>query len=203
MRISRIAVVALAVAGCGGSEYVLTADERERLPHEGKVALYDAENDVVIARSRRDEASAHLTALKRDIDSDGRRWKRISSALSKSAPQKIDPAKRAVTARRDYLDSEVSISQANIRTADAEIDAALARLGQVRQRQLVRSGRALIGTIAPWDEKVKVLERRAREVQRKELDLRTEAQKVYEKWKAQEDDYARTTGDFDAIVWAE
>lgn len=198
-----LSIALLAAAGCGGSDYVLTADERERLPHEGKVALYDAENDVVIARSRKDEATTHLTLLKREIDEEGRRWKRISSGLSKSAPQKIDPAKRAINSRRDYLDSEVTISQANIRTAEAEIDGAMARLGQVRQRQLVRSGRALVGTIAPWDEKVKTLERRAREVQRKELDLRTEAQKVYEKWKAQEDDYARATGDFDAIVWAE
>jgi hypothetical protein len=190
----------LALTGCGGG-LVLTPDERERLPHESRVQLYDAENDVVIARSRRDEAAAHLDALKRDIDEEGRRWKRISAVLSKSAPNKIDPAKQAFTAKKDYLGQEVSIAQATIRTADAEIEATLARLDQVQQRQLVRSGRALAASLTSFDEKVKVLERRAREIERKELDLRTEAQKVYEKWKASEDDYARATGDFDAIVW--
>jgi hypothetical protein len=192
----------LLVGGCGGSNLNLTQDEVDRMPYESRLTIYDGENDVVIARSRRDEATRQIVALKHESDDLDKRLDRSIERFKKAKQNdRISPLKKAISARQKYLSAQISTSEAAVRSADVGIAVARARLDAVKQRQLARTGRATAATIEEYEAKVASLQKWEKETQRRELDIRVEAQKVFETWKQAEEEYARATGDFDSGIW--
>lgn len=199
---AKAVLACLWAAGCATGEAGLTRDEIERMPRDARVAIYDGENDVVIAKSRRDEALLRRAALRREISELGDRADRTATRLKKAKlGDRVGAVKKAVSVHRDYLEAELTAVAAAVDATEEEVGASRARLELTRQRQLVRTGRVLASTVEAYEQHVKDLEKKTKEAQRKELDLRTSAQKVFEKWKAAEDAYARATGDWDSGIW--
>ena len=190
------------VSVCGASQASLTREEIDRMPREARLAIYDGENDVVIANSRRDEALARVAATERDLKDLDRRWDLSERRLKKAnLGLRVALGRKMVHARRAYLKTEVGIAEAEVKAAAAEVETARARLELVRQRQLARTGRVLAATLGPYEKRVAAQEKQTRELDRRALDLRAEAQKVFEGWKKAEEDYASATGDFDTGIW--
>src|SRR5262249_16527520 len=70
----RLAVVLALFAGACATEGEVSRTLYKRLPRDARMAIYDRENDLTIARSRRDEALAQLAEI-------GRRKDELSQAL--------------------------------------------------------------------------------------------------------------------------
>lgn len=196
--------LALAVLGaaCAAPKAKIPPELLERLPAEGRAVIYDRENDLVIAQNRRDDARRGIERIDEEIDEHAARVERSEKRLAKMGfSARVAALKQMAEAQRGYLEAQLEIARATLALAEAEIEAAGARLEQARQRQLVRFGLAPEARMASFDAAAESLDKRVREAERKEADLRAAAQKVFENWKLAEDAYARSTGDHDALVW--
>ena len=194
----------VAAVGCAGPKAHLSADLIERLPMEGRVAIYDRENDVTIAKNRRDEARASIERLEEELAQLSERQKRAEARLAKMGfAGRSGQLRSMVDARKGYLQAQLRVAEAQLDGADLEVTASQARLEQARQRQLVRFGLAPETDLGAFDAEAERLDKRSREAERKEADVRAQAQKVFLNWKLAEDAYVGATGDHDAMVWVD
>ena len=197
-------VLAPAVA-CGGGVVSISPSEFDRLPRESRQETFDAENDLVIAKNREDDAEDHKQAARAASTRLDERWTRMSKRLAASNQQaKVPLARKVFDAQGAYLQAEIAVASAEIEQARVETDLSRARLVLVRQRQLARIGRVTAGSLDPLEKSVTAYEASFKQASTATNAERTRAEQQLEAWKAAEDDYARTSGgDFDTVVWAE
>jgi hypothetical protein len=190
--------------GCGSGGVHLSHDELERLPRDSRQDIFDAENDLVIARNRQDDAVERRDKLDREEDELEQRWKRTSTRLNASGQGgKTSQARKIFDSERAYLDSEIDVAKASMATTEAGTDLARARLQLVKARQLARIGRATVASLKPLEDDVASLDARVKAASSAESGLRSKAQTQLAAWKAADDSYARTTGDYDTGVWSD
>ncbi len=196
-------VMLLVLVGCGGPQANIPKSLLIRLPRDARTAVYDHENDVVIAKSHRDEAvdMMHRLAAERSQLSD--RQKRMETRLKKMGADanRISLARKTLDAKREYLDAALKAADGQVDASNAEIASARARLELTKKQQLLRYGLASEQQLQPFEAAVKNAETHGRSADRRALDLKTTALKEFEKWKQNEEKYASATGDFDAGVW--
>jgi hypothetical protein len=193
------------LAACGSTAPSLSRAERERLPLDGRQEIFDAENDLIIARNRADLAADHLRSLDETIagldDVETRYERRL--AASSTASQRTPLLRKVARAERDYLDARRDVATAEVVVAKQEIRIAQSRVSLVKQRQLVRIGKAPFASLTLFERAIDVEEAKGKETRSSSLDLRTKAQKLLDLWKYMQADYARQTGDFDSGIWLE
>ena len=190
--------------GCGTGSIRMTRDEYGRLPREYRQEIFDAENGLVIARNREDEARDREAAAERALRDLAQKWKRTSQALTASGQAAKVPKARAVFETNvAYVAAQVDVAAAGIRRAEAETRLNRARLDLVRQRQFARIGRATVGSLKPLEENVGAFESKLKAAAASEVDLRTRVQSQLNAWKVAEDEFATASGDYDTGVWGE
>jgi hypothetical protein len=202
-----ILVPALAMAfmlGCGSGAVQLTREEYARLPREYRLELFDAENDVVIARNHEEEAEDRKAAAEQTLTDLAQRWKRTNQRLSSSGQAaKLPRARHVYDTNVAYVASQVDVASAAIRRAQAETRLRRAHLELVSQRQAARIGRATVGSIKPFEATVAALENKLKAATTAEVDLRTKVQTHLNAWKVAQDEFAAAASDFDTGVWEE
>jgi hypothetical protein len=203
--VNRRVLVLLALSstlGCGSGAVQLSHEEYSRLPSEYRLELFDAENDLVIARNREDEAEDRKATAEREMSALDQRWKRTSQRLNSTGQAaKSSKARHVFDMNVSYVASEISVASASIHSAEVETRLRRARLDLVRQRQVARIGRATVSSIKPLEDRVKVFEGKLKEATAAEVDLRSKVQAQLNAWKQAEDEYASTSSDFDTNVW--
>jgi chromosome segregation ATPase len=188
--------------GCGSSVVTLTADEYGRLPRDYRLELFDAENDLVIAKNHQDEAEDHRADAEKALDELAQKWKRANQRLSSSGQgAKVSGARHVYDANVAYLESQVAVASAAIRKGEVEVRVRRAHLDLVVQRQAARIGRAQVSTIKPLEDRVADLEKSLKAATAAEVDLRTKVQAQLNAWKVAEDQYASSANDYDTGVW--
>jgi hypothetical protein len=202
----RWSVVVLLLAGaCGTSAPSLSRAERDRLPRDARQEIFDAENDVIIARNRQDEAGERIRALHAAMDQvderQGRSEKRLSS--SPGGASRVSALRRVTRAEQDYLEARLDVADSDADVAEQEVLTARARLDLVKQRQLVRIGKAPLASLKDFEKAIEAQEAQGKQRRASALDLRSKAQTRLDAWKAAQDGYASQTGDFDSGVWIE
>jgi hypothetical protein len=198
------ALLAAPSLGCGSSGVQISHDELERLPRDSRQDIFDAENDLVIAHNRQDDAADRREKLEREEDEVEQTWKRASTRLNASGQGgKVSQARKIFDSRRAYLDSEIDVAKASMATTEAGTDLARARLQLVKARQLARIGRATVASLKPLEDNVASLDARVKAAASAEGGLRSKAQTQLAGWKAADDSYARATGDYDTGVWSD
>lgn len=193
------------LAACGSTAPSLSRAERERLPLDGRQEIFDAENDLIIARNRADLASDHLRSIEETIsglDDVATRYERRIAATP-TASVRTPLLRKVAKAERDYLDARRDVAVAEVVVAKQEIRIAQSRVDLVKQRQLVRIGKAPFASLTTFEQAIEIQEAKGKETRSSSLDLRTKAQKLLDLWKYMQADYARQTGDFDSGVWLE
>jgi hypothetical protein len=206
MTIRHWPVVALLLAGaCGTSSSSLSRAERDRLPRDARQEIFDAENDVIIARNRLDEAGERLRALRVDLDQlverQGRSEKRLSATPGGSS--RVSALRQVTRAEQDYLESRQEVTESDVEVAEQEVVTARARLALVKQRQLVRIGKVPLASLKNFEKAIEAQEGKGKQRRASSLDLRSKAQARLDAWKAAQEGYARQTGDFDSGIWIE
>jgi hypothetical protein len=174
----------------------------QRLSKDDRSGLYERENDVTIAVSRRDEARLIVRATERRLDELSAQWRRCKERLERSNQSaRIDGAEKLVDTHRSYLKDQLRIAEAHVDFRESEIIAARARLELQRQRQLVKSGLSGESSLESFESRAKDKEQTSKDLDHKEQELRADSQKRFLEWKAAESEYARASGDFDSLVW--
>jgi len=102
-----------------------------------------------------------------------------------------------------YYSTASSISAADVTVATQEIRIAQVRVNLVKQRQLVRIGKAPFASLAAFERTIDEQEAKGKQTRASSLDLRTKAQGLLDLWKAAQAEYATQTGDFDSGIWLE
>jgi hypothetical protein len=199
--VSAAAALGSVGAGCAAPKAAISAELIARLPYDGRAAIYDRENDVTIARDRRDDARLQVERLDNEIDELSARWNRTEQRLNKiGGGARIGACRYMFEAKKSYLKAELKYAEADVDYEDEEVKAALARLEKARSAQLVRYGLAPESKMAPFDQAERVANDKAKAAEKRKSDLRVEQQKAFDAWKAAEDSFF-ATGDFDAGIW--
>jgi hypothetical protein len=202
VRCSPLWLLCLLVA-CGSTGPTLSHAERERLPLDARQAIFDAENDLVIARNRADLAHEQLEAVDAALDeldeAESRNEKRLRATPATSG--RIPLLRKVTRAERDYLDARRDVAEAEVAVAVQEIRIAQTRLALVKQRQLVRIGKAPSTSLPAMERAIDEQEAKGKESRASSLDLRTKAQGLLDVWKNRQAEYAAQTGDFDSGIW--
>jgi hypothetical protein len=191
--------------GCGSGVVSISPSEFDRLPRESRQEVFDAENDLVIAKNREDDAEDHKHSAQAASTRLEERWNRMSKRLAASNQQaKVPLARKVFDAQGAYLAAEIEVASAEIEQARVETDLSRARLLLVRQRQLARIGRVTVGSLDPLEKSVTAFEASFKQASTATNTVRTRAEQQLEAWKTAEDEYTRTSGgDFDTVVWEE
>ena len=191
------------LAGCGSTSPSLTRAERDRLPLDGRQEIFDAENDLVIALNRADLARDQLRALKKAEDDLDDIQKSCERRLASNTAQadRIPQLRKVIRAERDYLDARGDVAEAEVTVAEQEIRIARSRLDLVKQRQLVRTGKAPSASLKTYERAIDEQEAKGKQVRSTSMDLRTKAQGLLDQWKYAQAEYGRQTGDFDSGIW--
>jgi hypothetical protein len=193
------------VSACASTSTQLSREERERLPLDGRQEIFDAENDVIIARNRADLAQEQLDALETSIngldDIEAHNHKRLTA--NAATTPRIYPLRKMLRAQRAYLEARRDVIAAEIEVAGQETRIARARLALVKQRQLVRIGKAPLTSLADFEKVIGEQEEKAKGARGSSLDLRTKAQTLLDQWKLAQAEYAAQTGDYDSGIWLE
>lgn len=204
MRRLFLLLAAVVLSGCGSGAVAISHDEFAGLPREYRQEIFDAENDLVIARNREGDAHDRKASAERALGDLSARWSRTSQALSASGQAaKVPSARKVFDMNAAYIASLVNVAAATIRTTEAGTQLSRARLDLVKQRQLARIGRATLGSIKPLEDKVTDAEQRLKVATAAEVDLRTRVQGQLNAWKVAEDAYVAASGDYDTGVWGE
>ena len=206
-RLVRAAALVLFASGigCGSGVVSISPAEFDRLPRESRQEIFDAENDLVIAHNRLDDAEDHKRAAQAASNKLEDRWTRMSKRLTASnQAAKVPMARKVFDAQGAYLESEIAVASAEIEQSGVETDLSRARLLLVRQRQLARIGRVTAASLDPLQRSVTNLEASFKQASVATNAVRTRAEQQLEAWKAAEDDYTRSSGgDFDTVVWGD
>jgi hypothetical protein len=192
-------------AACGTSAPSVSRSERERLPRDARQEIFDAENDLVIARNRQDEAMDRLHAVREAMDQLDERQARSEKRLNASpgGSSRISGLRQVARAEQDYLDARRDVAKAEVEVAEQETVTARARLDLVKQRQLVRIGKEPLASLKDFEKAIESEEAKGKERRASSLDLRSKAQALLDAWKAAQEGYASQTNDFDSGVWIE
>jgi hypothetical protein len=199
-----VAAICLLTA-CASTSPNLTRDERERLPLDGRQEIFDAENDVIIARNRTDMALEHLRsieeALARLDDRQDRSEKRLKANAGTAGH--VSLLRKVTRAEENYLEARKDVAEAEVEVAQQETRISKSRLDLVKQRQLVRIGKAPMASLKDFEKAIADQEARGKQSRSSSLDLRTKAQSLLDTWKTAQADYARQTRDFDSGIWVD
>jgi hypothetical protein len=183
----------------------LSRNERERLPLDGRQEIFDAENDLIIARNRADLADDQLHGVESALAELDRILKRSESRLAANPATtgRIPLLRKVVRTERDYLDARRDVALAEVTVAAQEIRIAQVRVDLVKQRQLVRIGKAPFASLAAFERAIDEQEAKGKQTRSSSFDLRTKAQGLLDLWKYTQAEYAVQTGDFDSGIWLE
>jgi hypothetical protein len=175
------------------------------LPRDARQEIFDAENDVIIARNRQDEAMDRLRAVREAMDQLDERQDRSEKRLSSTpgGSSRISALRKVTRAEQDYLDARQDVAKTEVEVAAQETITARARLDLVKQRQLVRIGKEPLASLKDFEKAIEVEEAKVKEKRASSLDLRSKAQASLDAWKAAQEAYADQTRDFDSGVWIE
>ncbi len=192
----------VALDACGGGSVELSHEEYARLPADSQQEVFDAENDLVIAKNREDQAKERDHLLRVAQEELDERWKRAERRLlSSTGGSRVGGARKVLEAHRAFLKAELDVAAVAIKVALLETELSRARLSLVRKRQLVRIGRAPMVSLKDLEHEVSEAEKRVKAARATDVDLRMRAQNQLGAWKNAEDEYARSSGDFDTGVW--
>ena len=191
------------LAACASTAPSLSHNERERLPLDGRQEIFDAENDLIIARNRADLASDQLRSVESALDELGNILRRSESRLAGSPATlgRIPLLRKVVVTERNYLDARRDVALAEVVVAAQEIRIAQARVDLVKQRQLARIGKAPVASLTVFERVIEEQEAKGKATRSSSLDLRTKAQGLLDLWKFTQAQYAAQTGDYDSGTW--
>jgi chromosome segregation ATPase len=193
-------VLALALAACSGSRLGYRVDEGKLkdMSRQGQLWIYDAENEIVVALDRLDEAREDLALIK---------LRKSQAAASIEAAEKRRSRGGVETAEAwmRHLEALERWAKARIEEGEVGVTAALAAVelakAQVINREDLLGGRDF--SVKDYQDQYAEWKKKHERERRRALRLRKAARALEQKWWVQRRRFIAQTGDYDSGLWTE
>jgi chaperonin cofactor prefoldin len=192
-------VGALGVVGCGTSLSHTVDDGKLRdMSRQGQLWVYDAENEIVVALDRVDEAQDDLADVRERIK---QARKSIEHAEKKKGRGAVDLSEAWLVyleAMEAWADANIKVQRFGILVARAAVELAKA---QVIQREDLLGGKDFSVKVfqGQYEELRQRYDSRMKRIQR----MRRDARHKEERWWRMRQRYVAQTGDYDTGLWTE
>jgi len=198
LRPALLVIAAAVIGGCGSTslDNTIDADKLKDMSRQGQLWVFDAENGIVVALDRLDEARDELYRILRELKVAERR---IEAAEKRRKRLLVDVAE----AWEKHLESLERWARANVRVerfgvlvARATVELAKA---QVIQREDLLAGKDF--DVKTYQEQYQEL--REEYLRRKKIvrKMRQRARKLEARWRSLRRRYVAQTGDYDSGLW--
>jgi chromosome segregation ATPase len=188
---------ALSTGGCGTSLSHTVDDSTLRdMSRNGRLWVYDAENEIVVALDQLDEAKDELRGVRYRLKRAERSQDKIEKKGNALAEQMAEARVDFLEALEEWAEAEVRFRIFGILVARAQVEYAKA---QVIQREDLLGGK----DFSPADYKQQAEELTAEQEARKKrvAKLRRAARKMEAKWWRARRRFVAQTGDHDTGLW--
>lgn len=166
---------------------------RDELPLEGRRWAYEAENEVIIALDRRDEAAQALVAA-------GRRL--VEAERSQEVAKKNGKAAGPAAARTQWRQALRAEARARLDAAELGVYCARASFELTKARLAVRFGFPVKKDyVSPFEAQYESCAKEEAQVQQEVREAEVRAARALEGWRDSRREYVTQTGDHDHGLW--
>ena len=198
MRITATLLLGAAFAACGGARLSHTVDEDKlrEMSRQGQIWVHDAENEMVVALDRLDEANDELRAVKRRIRAAEEAVERSESGKSRQAVQVAEGWRVALEGLEDWAKANIKLQRLGLVVARASVELAKAR---VIQREDLLGGKDFnVGDYQAQYNRLKgMYDKRHKYIEA----LRRKARKKEQRWWTLRRRFTAQSGDHDSGLW--
>jgi hypothetical protein len=194
-----IALSALTLLGCGGSlSHRVDMDKLKDMSRQGQIWIYDAENEIVVALDRLDDAKDEQKAIERRlkkaeelVDKAEKKGNRVAVEMAEEWVKYLETLQRWAKAR-------IKAHETGVISAEAAVELAKA---QVINREDLLGGKnfAIADYQTQYDEWKKEYERELKRAQ----SMRKNARKAEQRWWVLRRRNIAQSGDHDTGLWIE
>jgi hypothetical protein len=200
MRAAALAMTLVMLAGCGTSSvrYTIDGSELKEMSGEGRRWIYDAENEVVVALDKLDDAREELQQVQHSLDA--------SKGSDDEPPRKASEGPAWQQLRRawiDYLSSRKTAAEARVELYELGLVVARATVELAKAQVIVREDLLAGRGFNPAR-----FERQEKELRKvyldrfKEVDaLRKKTRESEQRWWKARASFAGKSGDYDSGLW--
>jgi chaperonin cofactor prefoldin len=193
-------LLAPTVTACGGSaiSHTISKNRLREMSRRGQLWVFDAENSIIIALDRLDEARDEWYRIKVQLK---RASRRISAARKRSRANGVDVAK----AYEDYLDDLEDWAKDNIRLYQLGVVVAKAALelakAEVMQREDLTGDKDF--SVKKYQDQYNKLKDAFDKRKKRVRKQRNDARKKEANWRKLRRQYVAQTGDHDSGLWVD
>lgn len=187
------------LAACGSSlSYTIDKSRLREASRRGRLWVYDAENEIVVALDRLDEAKDELRKVRLRIKKAERAIERAEKRGRRSGVQVAEAWLVHLESLEDWAKLNVRLHRFGLRVARAAVELAKA---QVIQREDLLGGKDfnVKDFQAQYDELKKRFDRARKRVRKR----RRLARKKEQRWWRMRRSYVAQTGDYNSGLWIE
>lgn len=193
-----LSLAALAGCGAGSLSNTVDSDLLKEMSRQGELWVYDAENDIVVALDRLDEAKDQRRAIRirlRDAE------KNLEAAEKRNARLGVEMAEAWINhleGLEDWTDSNIDNLELGIVVALAAVELAKA---QVINREDLLGGKGF--SAKDYQVQFNKLKKEFDAEKKRVRKIRKKARKLEDKWWTLRRRFIAQTGDYDRGLWIE
>lgn len=193
-------MVAALAGGCGSgtiSEKV-DMDKLKDMSRQGRLWIYDAENEIVVALDKLDEAKDHLSRIRRQIKRAQRGVERAEKRKNRLGVQVAEAWLAHLEAMEDWAEENIDLQRIGVLVALATVELAKA---QVINREDLLGGKDF--DMKDYKEQYESFRQEYIDEISRIKKLRQRARKREKKWWKLRQSFVAETGDYDSGLWIE
>jgi chromosome segregation ATPase len=188
----------LLASGCGGASLSKTVDPDNltEMSREGKLWVYDAENGIIVALDKLDEAKDRLIEIRRDIEDAEAAIERAEKRKNRLGVQVAEAWLEYLELLEEWAEENIELQRHGVVVAAASTELAKA---QVINREDLLGGDDF--DARDYQEQYNELRKEHVAMEKRVGKLRDRARKGEKKWWKLRQRFVASTGDYDSGLW--
>lgn len=196
-RLCLIGVLVMVGAGCGGAiDYVVDPDYLKEVSREGQRWIYDAENEIVVALDKLDEAKDIRLKTRRRIRAAEKAVERAEKRNKRLGVEVAEAWLSYLELLEEWTEDNIDLMRLGVVVARATVEQAKA---QVINREDLLGGKGF--AMGDYKEQYNTLKDEFDKERRRVKKLRKRARKRNKKWWTLRRRFVAQTGDYDSGLW--
>ena len=193
-----LALAAFTALGCGGAslDHTINRSKLKDMSRHGQLWVYDAENGIVVALDRLDDARDDLYRIQGALKRARRRAKAAEKRRNSQGVSVAEAFEGYLEALEDWAEDNIRLMRLGLVVARASVELAKA---QVIQREDLLGGKDV--TLKKFEDQYQRLKQRFEARQKQLRTARNAARKKERRWRNLRRGYVAQTGDHDSGLW--
>lgn len=192
-----LASLAVLATGCGsGLSHTVKESYLKDMSRQGQLWVFDAENEIVVALDKLDEAKDQRSEIRRQIKRAQRSIEKAEKRGNRLAVEVAESWLSYLESMEEWADENIDLHRFGIIVARATVELAKA---QVINREDLLGGKGF--DMRDYQEQYNQLNDEYNETKKKVDGLRKRARKREQKWWTLRRRFVAQTGDYDSGLW--